>query len=87
MGMEMFMGIKIIENPAMDPDRNNQTLNPGVQVTDAFRSEFNAWLRDFFGVQPNILMTNAAPFSKSIITHPRNVMLIKAQAKANANFD
>jgi hypothetical protein len=48
MNHNYFNGLRIVENPLLEPEPKIQ-LSPAAPVSDGFRSEFNSWLLEKFG--------------------------------------
>lgn len=67
-------GIPIIENPFLPEWKPRMMLSEKVQVTDEFRQEMNAWLLEFFGREPVVLLT-----TESYFMHPNTLMRLKKQ--------
>lgn len=49
--METLFGIPLVENPLIPETQPKVRLSSKVDVSEAFREEYNQWLADFFGVE------------------------------------
>ena len=49
-----IFGMKVVVNPYLAPVAKWE-LRKDVPCTDAFRREYNEWLKDFFGATPGIV--------------------------------
>jgi len=65
-------GIPIIENSFLPEWKQRMLLSEKVQVTDEFRQEMNAWLLEFFGKEPVVLLVSGAYFM-----HPNTQVKLK----------
>ena len=51
--MKSMLGMKVVVSPFVPPIAKWE-LRADVPCTEAFRVEFNQWLKDFFGTTPGI---------------------------------
>lgn len=69
--MNLF-GIPIIESNLVPAWKPRMKLSEKVQVTDEFRQEMDAWLLEFFGMEPLILAVQ-----DGYIMHPATLQRLR----------
>lgn len=96
----LVLGVPLLTNKHIPVATPKVTLNKNVSVSDSFRSEFNDWLRGFFGEEPVIYKMNMSALygevdpsildplgaqTEAFVTHPLNIVHIReAMEKINA---
>lgn len=97
---QTIMGVPILTNKYMPVCEPKMQLSKDVSVSYNFRSEFNAWLKEYFGEAPVIYQIDTSILygkvaeevsntlgvqTKAFVTHPMNVHCFQeAVEKVNA---
>ena len=75
--MPTLLGVEIVESPHLPLEYPKFKLSNAVQVTEKFRTEYNHWLADFFGMQ--YLVLDVSNGGKRIYAiNPELVAMIRA---------
>lgn len=73
-----LFGIDVIVSPLLPEFAPVLELRLDAPVTDQFRAEFNAWLRDMFGQRRQFYMVMG-----KYAMHPNNMQFLKMQLNAS----
>lgn len=71
-----YHGIPIHANQYLPATKNKIELSPKVQVPDAFREQFNLFLKEFFGEEACVFVMD-----DKLFMHPTIQELFKLQTK------